>query len=1020
MDLQGRNLSIEMRGEDVKQLHAELRQLKFEIPEAESRRSIFGEVTREVVSKVQESNGLKPTGEVDEETARLLTTLLQRSESEEAPEPARSRPPSRLEELLNTIPGGFSRERKVLVQRVLEDKTDPAILLAEKLRKAGLDEKEVKAVERTEAFRTFSGDFLPLIKTLQNEEIGSLRDLALTTNRTTLTKKIIENKAHPEGESPEDFAGRLYGKLFQAEPTAVLRNMLDDPEATPVEDETIRKNLSGFLSRLPETFNITTTSVYDAFRNEKAFADATPELREKIKTELKSLQRVTALSPVPEVVPVLMKANLTSALMVSDMPEKQFVQAFAKQLGANGEAVARQVHENATTARIRNEQALIALKEIKQGTGIAAIDKTLHHPRRGGDEFNGALENNNLSWDSLFGDSNLCECGECTSVYSAANYFVELLQYLRNNNLDPDASGPQGINSDPKDISKTPLQKLFDRRPDLKCLQLTCPNTNTILPYVDLVNEVMESYVAFQTTLPFNVNDDETSAELLAQPQHIEYKAYERLQGTVYPFTLPYHQPIDAARIYLNFLGTSRHELLHNFRSARDKQHVLEPLTGINNSTQLPTLTPALTSRLDALNDEYLDKAADAEYLGLTQEEYVILTKEAFVSKEHWDIQSANPPTPNDYLARIGSKAVHEYYGYASEPEMLSIDETQQRGLTFVKDQFLKRTGLQYLELVELLKTQTLNPNVPKEQALSIMDRIQLSYRFLQTRVNNTPGISVEEKYRFVTEALIFITNPQSVAVLNRALGIDDPCAAATAGVAPDPSHVKERVHESFERVGKIIVLDNGAKCIDGKIFLRRDNLIDSGIRIENCQIIGPNGAVIGSVDKSTGLITMREAQPAGDLSIIVFVGNKGEQGTFLNVQGQLFLLTTQSETCDLEPVRLIHLDGTPLTVPEYDRIHRFIRLWRKSGWTINDVDSAFVGLGAAANFDLSPGLLHQLVAVKKVHEQTGLELTKLLTFWSGIGTVGPAALYKRLFLTRNLSGSRYGFSCGCKWAFPR
>ena len=52
------------------------------------------------------------------------------------------------------------------------------------------------------------------------------------------------------------------------------------------------------------------------------------------------------------------------------------------------------------------------------------------------------LADNNLSWDMIFGDADLCECGECTSVYSAASYFVELLQYLRNNNLDPDSTQP--------------------------------------------------------------------------------------------------------------------------------------------------------------------------------------------------------------------------------------------------------------------------------------------------------------------------------------------------------------------------------------------------------------------------------------------------------------------------------------------------------------------------------------------------------------------------------------------------
>ena len=52
-------------------------------------------------------------------------------------------------------------------------------------------------------------------------------------------------------------------------------------------------------------------------------------------------------------------------------------------------------------------------------------------------------------------------------------------------------------------------------------------------------------------------------------------------------------------------------------------------------------------------------------------------------------------------------------------------------------------------------------------------------------------------------------------------------------------------------------------------------------------------------------------------------------------------------DTCDLDKVRLTHLDGTALTVDEYDRIQRFIRLWRKMGWTIDETDKALIGLAA-------------------------------------------------------------------------
>src|SRR6185369_11441309 len=42
---------------------------------------------------------------------------------------------------------------------------------------------------------------------------------------------------------------------------------------------------------------------------------------------------------------------------------------------------------------------------------------------------------------------------------------------------------------------------------------------------------------------------------------------------------------------------------------------------------------------------------------------------------------------------------------------------------------------------------------------------------------------------------------------------------------------------------------------------------------------------------------------------------------------------------CDLDRQTLMHLDGTLLLPDELVRLFRFIRLWRKLGWSIEDVD---------------------------------------------------------------------------------
>ena len=927
------------------------------------------------------------------------------------------------------------------------------------------DEKQfgkavIKQLNFTNQLSELTDDHAPLVKAFRaNNKTNSLRDIALEFNRSQFAGLVRKTgvpediKTGDKQADPNVYANDVFNRLFQLEPTAVITRMAANPKETPISDKVLSGGVATFLKNQPETFNIKTTSIYKAFKQENAFKDINPEIRDNLITELKSLQRVAALSPTPEAIPVLMKSNMTSALRVSDMPETQFVQAFSKKFGVDGKMIARQVHTTAINARIRNEHALIALKEAGQGTGVAFIDKSLYAEsiaatqKTSTDEItfltapariitDDKLKKHNLSWDLLFADADFCECGECTSVYSAAAYFVELLQYLRNNNLDIHAADSLQIKTDPKDISDTPLEKLFNRRPDLGCLQLTCPNTNTILPYIDLVNEVMENYVVFHYPKPFNVEEGETSGELLAQPQHTEFQAYYILQKAVYPFTLPYHQPIDAARIFLDYLGTSRYEVTDVFRSQRKENNEIIGKTDviIADGTDAPT-SDAEKLELDELHNQYLIRAADAEFLGLTQEDYIILTKVAFVTKEYWDKQRKKEHLPGEYTAKINVKPVHQYYGFNTEAKMLSDDESKKDGLTFVKNQFLRRTGVEYLELVELLKTRCLNPNMPQGEALSIMESIRFSYRFLQTLVN-TGALSPKTKYKKLIGGL---TQLQSFVPLLKDRLHPDPCNPREINHSEETKNFEKWIYSYFERVGKIIVLENGGKCHcvegkfdflviydeTGKAFLRGPVIIN-----KNCDITFDNdktAIVIGRIDCSNGKLIggkYQDKQIDFKKNDEAFTANDG-RGGFLeggilydkNTKLPFVAVEAGKDTCDLDTVRLIHLDGSSLTVEEYDHFHRFIRLWRKLGWTIDETDKALVGLSqvdedcvesnTATNCqcEITPDFLHQLVAVKKLSDKTGLELIKLLTFWTNISSTGEKSLYKRLFLTHNLIG---------------
>jgi Tc toxin complex TcA C-terminal TcB-binding domain/ABC toxin N-terminal region/Neuraminidase-like domain/Putative peptidoglycan binding domain len=1056
MKLQGRNLSLNTQGADVALLHTELCQLGLTIADAETTAQSFEASTHAAVQLFQKQHGLPPTGVVDARTATAINTEVDKlagartvapaavpvvpstppvatrpnppppssvpasgSAGTLPTQPPATAPPAKSTPSLATPPIARPPEppdyEQLVESAVLVEKKDQQLLATElqaakgdwAVALASLKDKLPPAlhakVTLAHSVAVWSDNNAPVVKAFtQQPGVTNLRDVALGFNVEKLAA-LVEPKDVPASiagatadEKKRNYATFLRRKLFDTETSAVLQRMVLDAEI-PIADTTVRAGVTTFLSNQP-TFNIRTTSVYTALKHPDAFRGIPEEQRAGFIEQLKTLQRVQALSPVPEAVPVLMNAKLTSAFQVGEMPESAFLSTYGAVLG---EDIAVQVYTSAINVRIRNEHALIAMRESVRGTGLAIIDgkQPLEERKKKAQQ---VADKNAVPLDleTLFGSMDECECGECTSVYSAASYFVELLQFLRNNNLGPDPKAKvPDLLTNPNihaGIAGTPLEKLFRRRPDLGCLELTCENTNTVLPYIDLVNEVMESFVVHlkdyanapapkQTKLAvFNV-EDEISSELLAQPQHINYQAYCILKNAVYPFTLPYHQPIDASRIFLKYLGTSRCELLDTYRTATE-------------TCDTVVLTAAEQNELQELHVAAQDRAVDAEFLGITQEEYIILVKEVFWPKRYFEITQKKTYANDEYHKQIGVKPVHVYYGnYGAESEMLSTDEVKKTGLTFVKEQFLKRTGVQYVDLVELLKTRFINPNLPQGTALTLMESLRFSYRFLQTLVvkSRDPNISFKKLIDFLVQNTPLIS--QFDAMLH-----PDPCQQQKSAAPLAVGDLQNWVHCYFERIGKLIVLESG---------------------------------------------TIQDGRPSPSL-----------------------------DTCDLDKVRLTHLDGTPITSHEYDRMHRFIRLWRNLGWTIDETDKALSGAsvfrsvskspplppsvpanapessggeGAIAGgchfvgfdifkddcygatggisgtygtisriadggcpdlvegipWDITPNFLHQLVAIRKLLDLTGLPLVKLLTFWADISTAGDKSLYSRLFLTHNLLG---------------
>lgn len=302
-----------------------------------------------------------------------------------------------------------------------------------------------------------------------------------------------------------------------------------------------------------------------------------PDQRALAGAELRTLQRLHQITPEDDAIPVLRAMGMTSAQDVVAMSETSFASAFRAKwrdiyAADIGWAVARLVHRKAqqvssvvyslfaTAQKITTQPAIAGLSAPPAVVEAARSELLRHVP----------------TLEALFGSLDFGECAHCQSVLGPAAYLVDILQMTdtapavwANFVAQWEArTGAPYPHRRPDGAPMTPYDVLIQRRPDLPHVQLSCENTETAMPYIDIVNEIMEYFVAHGRLAAQAARDGEgaDSATLLAEPQHVIAQAYAALAEARYPLRLPYDQPLDLARALLERMGVPLAELLDIFR----------------------------------------------------------------------------------------------------------------------------------------------------------------------------------------------------------------------------------------------------------------------------------------------------------------------------------------------------------------------------------------------------------------------------------------------------------------------
>lgn len=485
----------------------------------------------------------------------------------------------------------------------------------------------------------------------------------LLTGNVTVPKEIPGNT--PE-ERRNNYAEYLAAQVRLSYPTAAVAEMVmsgDIPVDAPAQ-------VHGFLTKHQGKFEIGMVPVQQYIMQNNL------DVAEETVTQVKRLQRVYQITPNDKALTGLMKRNIDAASRVVRYEREAFIQNFSEDLG--GEKIARQTYDK--SVQVHNAVLNIAISYLTAKNGFNLGAQPLANPELG---FN--LDGQILqpgpkgppdgkagdviaypTLETLFGEMDFCSCDHCRSILSPAAYLVDLLYFIDQPPTEAGKANPQTI-------------LLQERRPDIQHLPLTCENTNTAMPYIDVVNETLEYFIA-NNVLKLSLNgylghdtDGAASEDLLASPQFVMDSAYTTLRGERFPAPLPFHQPLENLRRYF------------------DKFEV--PLT-----LAMEQLRKSDTLERGAAPYAWRDILM--EELRLSRAEYQILT----------DSDGIAPDPDNIPLWQL--------YGFANG----TTDAAIVAELSNAK-KFTRRVGITYEDIAAILKTRFINPNsdlVPKLERLGV------------------------------------------------------------------------------------------------------------------------------------------------------------------------------------------------------------------------------------------------------------------------------------------------------------
>ncbi|WP_460821622.1 Tc toxin subunit A-related protein [Nocardioides ungokensis] len=395
----------------------------------------------------------------------------------------------------------------------------------------------LSSLERTVQVGTVAKNFGPMVEALDQNLTGASPRALAKLDQADWTQLVADVGAVPDGtDGDTDEARRAtYARTMAAQaqrlyPTVAVVAAVKRSDATGLNHLDAVEQI---IDEHPDLeLRVSNIDTYAAVNN--------LQLEPETRTELKVLQRVHRIAPTADAATALLSNHLHSSVQILGMGRESFVSAMTAS-GVDG-TVAESMHGFAEFQYAQVLQRLGEMRSEVQSTMPAALAPHV---------LTAATRAQVLSdlpdLELLFGPLDACDCPHCASVYGPAAYLADVFRFLDSHQAN---SGGGSV-----------LDALKARRPDLTKVKLDCANTETPLPFIDLVNEVLESafpgsagLVDLQTTLPAD--------ELRAAPEHQDGSVYDALRVADLPMSSSYDLWADQIRVLLQHLGVPRWRLM--------------------------------------------------------------------------------------------------------------------------------------------------------------------------------------------------------------------------------------------------------------------------------------------------------------------------------------------------------------------------------------------------------------------------------------------------------------------------